>query len=206
MDGSVLSLAINASLSAGWHGTQLTPFCNALGMGIVTALKGQLTFTTVDVGLVAGAGPAAGIGAGIKGMVPANIQTTMYNAGQASWSAFQRDGPGVQWMTFCMKVSTAVNLHLKTTSILTSTHAPVYLGSGTVQSYSGVTASQVQAAILAAAPPSWAAHRFSELALAVATGLMTEILGHSPTDTVTITGSPSGTPASGAGVGSGIVT
>jgi len=204
MDGAALSSAIQSTLSAGWSGTQLTNFCNAIGMGVVGALKGSLTFTTADVGTVPGTG--IGSGSGIKGMNVSNISSLIYSTGNGAWASQQRDGPGVEWMNFCTKVATAINTHLMSTAILTSTHTPVFAGVGTVLAYSGVTASAVKSSIIAAAPGSWASTKFPDLANAVATGLMTELLGHSPIDTVTIVGSPTGSPSPGSGSGSGIVT
>ena len=205
--GSALSSAIQAALSP-WNGNQLAPFSSAIGNGIVTALSGQLTFTTADTGTTPGAG--VGIGTGITGMNISNISSLIQSTGNTAWAPYQNNGPGVEWAGFCTKIANAINTYVKANATLTSTDTPVFLGTGTVLHYAGVSAAAVKSAIVAAAPSRWASTQFPNLANAVATGLMTELLGHSPTDTVTITGSFTGPtppgPIPGAGSGSGIVT
>lgn len=203
LSGSGLASEIQTAL-APYNGTQFAPFCNAIGMGIVLATSGILTFTTSDVGTVPGVG--VGTGTGIAGLVTSNIQTQMYNKGQSFWSSFQNNGPGVEWSNVCAKIALAVKTHFAANATLTSTHTPVFAGVGTVLSYAGVTIPAMKAAIVAQAPGSWASARFPELAEAVATGVVLELTTHSPTDIVTITGSPIGIPVPGAGSGAGIVT
>lgn len=204
LSGSALSGLIQAQLaSKGFTGVQLTPFCNALGNGIVTATAGILMFTTADTGTIPGTG--SGSGTGVLGLNMANISSLSYSTGQGFWASFQNNGPGVKWQDLCDAVATAVVAHFATAT-LTSTHSPVFTGVGVVTAYSGVTVPAMKAAIVAAAPPSWAAWRMPELAEAIATGVVTELLSHSPASTVTISGSPSGTPVPGAGTGSGVVT
>lgn len=203
LSGPGLASEIQTALTP-YNGTQFAPFCTAIGMGIVLATSGMLTFTTADVGTVPGVG--AGVGTGITGLVSANIQTQMYNKGQSFWASLQTGGPGTEWMNICTKIALVVKTHFAMNATLTSAHAPVFLGVGTVLSYAGVTIPAMKAAIVAQAPGAWAAARFPELAEAVATGVVLELTTHSPTDTVTITGSPTGIPVPGAGSGAGIVT
>lgn len=203
MNGALLSVQIQAAL-APWNGKQFQPFCSALGNGICTAIIGKLKFETQDLGLVAGAGKGTGLG--IKGLNPAQISQLMYSKGQDAWSSQQRDGPGVEWLLFCTKVSTAVVAHFATTAIANSIHTPVAVGTGKVTKYSGVTADDMAGEIVSAAPSDWAKARFPELAMAVATGIMTNVLGHTPVDVQVIAGSPAGIPVPGSGKGQGTIT
>jgi hypothetical protein len=204
LSGSGLTSELESALSQYSSGTEFNVFCSALGNGIVNACSGIIMFTTADVGTIPGIG--VGAGTGITGLVAANIQSQMYNTGQGFWSPFQNNGPGVEWANICSKVASTVKAHFAANATLTSNHTPVYVGVGTVVSYTGVTISGMKAAIVAASPGSWASYRMPELAEAVATGVVTEILSHSPTDTVTITGTPIGMPSPGTGSGSGVVT
>ena len=205
LNGAGLASEIQSALTGlPWTGTELTVFCNAIGQGIVTNVSGTLLFTTSDTGQIPGSG--AGVGVGITGLSPVNIADTIFNIGQGFWAPFQNNGPGDQWRIFCDTVAVPITSHFAANATLTSTHAPVFAGSGTVTAYSGITAAGMTGAITALAPPGWQAARFPELAEAVATGVVTEILGHSPADTVVISGSPSGDPEPGSGSGAGVVT
>lgn len=205
LSGSGLSSEIKTALQGiGWSGTQLTVFSDAIGQGIVLATSGVLSFNTSDSGTIPGDGIGAGVG--IIGMSDSSMSSVMYSTGQGFWSSFQNNGPGVEWQNFCDVVSEAIVLHFTTNATLTSTHNPVFAGTGTVVSYSGLAIPDMTSAIVAQAPASWASARFPELAEAVATGVITEILGHAPADFVVISGSPSGAPVPGAGSGTGVVT
>lgn len=205
LSGSALSGLIQANLSSkGFTGTQLVPFCNALGNGIVDGTTGLLMFTTADTGTIPGTG--SGTGTGVLGLSNANISSIAYTTGQGFWSSFQNNGPGIKWQDLCDAVADAVVTHFSSAATLTSTHSPVFAGTGMVTAYSGVSVPVMKGTIVAASPPSWAAHRMPELAEAIATGVVTELLSHSPASTVAISGSPSGTPVPGAGSGSGVVT
>lgn len=205
LSGSALSGLIQVQLAGkGFTGVQLTPFANALGNGIVTATTGVLMFTTADTGTIPGTG--SGSGTGVIGLNMANISALAFTTGQGFWAANQNNGPGVKWQDLCDAVAAAVVAHFSSAATLTSTHAPVFSGVGTVVSYSGVAIPVMKAAIVAAAPPTWAAAKMPELAEAIATGVVTELLSHAPASTVTISGSPSGIPVPGAGSGSGVVT
>lgn len=204
LSGAALSGLIQTELAGkGFTGVELTPFSNALGNGIVNATTGILMFTTTDTGTIPGTG--TGSGTGVLGLNMSNISSLSFTTGQGFWSAFQNNGPGIKWQDLCDAVATAVVAHFATAT-LTSTHTPVFAGTGIVTAYSGVTVPAMKAAIVAAAPGSWAAWRMPELAEAIATGVVTELLSHTPASTVTITGSPAGVPVPGAGTGSGVVT
>lgn len=205
LSGPALSGLIQAQLaSKGFTGVQLTPFSNALGNGIVTATTGILMFTTADTGTIPGTG--SGSGTGVLGLNMMNISSLAFSTGQGFWSPQQNNGPGIKWQDLCDAVATAVVTHFTADATLTSTHSPVFAGTGLVTAYSGVSIPVMKAAIVAAAPPSWAAWKMPELAEAIATGVVTELLSHTPASTVTISGSPSGIPVPGAGTGSGVVT
>jgi hypothetical protein len=160
-------------------------------------------FMTADTGTIPGTG--SGSGTGVLGLNMSNISSLAFTTGQGFWAAHQNNGPGVKWQDLCDAVATAVVAHFATAT-LTSVHSPVFTGVGVVTAYSGVSVPVMKAAIVAAAPGSWAAWRMPELAEAIATGVVTELLSHTPASTVTISGSPTGVPVPGAGTGSGVVT
>lgn len=200
--GPLLAQEFEAAF-APWNGVELQPFCLGLGTGIALSLSGQLQFATADIGAVAGAG--SGTCSGISGLVAANISQVCYAKGQSFWASSQRDGPGVEWQGFCDKMAAAFCAHVKKNAELNSIHTPVFAGNGKVQKYYGVTADQMAGLIVLNGPPTWAKERYLELAMAVSTGIITEITGHSPKDAVSIIGAPAGVPAPGGGVGSGTV-
>ncbi len=202
LNGATLSTAIESALS-GFTGPQKTLFCLAIGSGIVTAVSGILTFTTTENG---SAGAGTGTGTGVMGMSGATIASLIQSTGNGFWGSLQRDGPGIQWPTFCSAVGSSVVTHFALAH-LASTNPTVCSGTGTVQAYSGVTMNAMKSAIVSAAPMSWSSHRFSELAEAVATGVVTHLLGHTSSSTVTITPNIGVTPGGPLpGTGSGIVT
>lgn len=205
LSGSTLSSLIQANLAGkGFTGVQLTAFSNGLGNGIVNGTTGLLLFTTADVGTIPGTG--TGSGTGVLGLSQANISSLAYTTGQGFWSSFQNNGPGIKWQDLCDAVAAAVVTHFSAAATLTSTHSPVFAGTGSVVAYSGVTVPVMKGTIVAASPGSWATWRMPELAEAIATGVVTELLSHAPASTVTISGSPAGVPVPGGGSGSGVVT
>lgn len=206
LDGSLLSSELESAYSSiGWNGSELTTFSNALGNGIIQAISGALQFTTQDTGQTPGNG--VGVGTGVTGMDDTNMSGIIFNTGQNFWSSEQNNGPGTDWQVFCDQTAQIVVNHFSTNAQLDSTHNPVFDGTGTVDSYSGIDITTVKNSITSQVPSSWNSARFPELAEAVATGVVNEILGHSPVDTVTITGTASSTPTSpGTGTGSGVVT
>jgi hypothetical protein len=205
LSGSALSALIQSELSAkGFTGVQLTTFSQALGNGIVNGTSGILTFVTADVGTIPGTG--VGTGTGILGLSEASIASLIYSTGQGFWSSFQNNGPGIKWQDLCDAIAKATVTHFSSDALLTSAHTPVFVGVGTVVSYSGVTISGMKSTIEAATPPSWLGWRMPELAEAVSTGIVTELLSHSPASTVVISGVPSGPPVPGSGSGAGVVT
>lgn len=203
LSGAVLSGLIQTNLTAkGFTGTELTNISNAIGNGIITA-SATLTFVTADLGTILGTGIGVGTPPGIKGMLSTNISGDIFNTGQGFWSAQQNNGPGIKFQDFCDAVGDAVISHFSIAATLASVHTTVLSGTGTVTVYTGVTIPTMKSAIVAAAPGSWAAAKFPELAEAVATGVVNELTGHTPIDIVII---GAGTPGAVPGIGTGIVT
>jgi hypothetical protein len=202
--GPDLSQKIEEGL-APWNGVELTPFCEAIGNGLALATIGQLGFATDDVGAQPGAG--VGQGTGIVGMDPTSMADVIFQVGQGFWSGSQNNGPGVEWRGFCDKISAVIVSYLAAEADLLSQHTPIFVGNGSVNSYFGLVPQTVAQQIVAQGPPAWAAWRFPELALAVATGYVTEITTHSPGSSVTIGGAfagpvpPGPVPGNGSGVG-----
>ena len=195
LSAAALGSLIDTNLSGfGATGYNRTIFSNAVAAGIVMSIIGK-SFATLDVGSVAGSGSGSGVG--LVGMNPTNMTGIAIGVMPTT---------GVNANPLMTAIMNAVVTHL-TTATLTSTHAPVFAGTGTV-----VTGS------IPVSIPEMAGNIDSQLGLAgaagsnrtilstaIATGIVTEILA-SATGTVTITGSPSGPPSGGSGSGSGVIT
>lgn len=191
--GSVWSTALYGNLSGlGMTGSELLTLCNAIGNGSVSHISGK-AFITTDTGLTAGAG--AGVGTGIVGLVPVTIAASMYSTCVASFGQ-----AGSSLMDLCTAVATVFVAQMATAT-LTSTHAPVFSGSGIINVGSiSVSSSAMKLAILAEAPGFTGAN-WIDLADAIA-GACTSAILSSGTGTVTITGAGApGTPGGGAGAG-----
>jgi hypothetical protein len=196
LSGAALGALIDSNLAAaGAIGSNRTVFSNAVGNGIVNHIVGK-SFTTTDVGTIPGTG--AGIGTGITGLADANMTSlalsTMSSTGSNAFNLMDA-------------IMRAVVTHLSSSATLTSTHSPVFAGSGIVDVGSiPVVIAGMQGTILAELNSAGAIGvNRSNLSLAIATGVVTEILS-AGTGTVTITGSPSGIPVGGGGVGAGVIS
>lgn len=196
LSSSTLGSMIDANLtSAGANGYNKIPFSTAVAQGIVMSIVGK-SFATTDVGTVPGSG--TGNGTGIVGLSSSNMVNTALGVMTST---------GVNAQPLMQAIMTAVVSHLSSSATLSSSHTPVYLGTGTVNigSIAVVTsemASNIQSRLANAGAVGV---NMPNLSLAIATGIVTEILA-AGTGTVTITGSPSGTPSPGAGSGTGVIS
>jgi hypothetical protein len=191
LSATILGNLIDSNLSGfGAIGSNRLIFSNAVAAGIILTLVGK-SFTTSDSGSTSGSGTGAGIG--LTGM-NSSIMTSLAIATLPT--------TGVNASPLMQSIMNAVVSHLGSNATLTSSHSPVYSGSGTIiigsipitiTEMSGNIDSQLS---LAGAAGS----NRTVLSTAIATGIVTQILT-SATGIVTISGSGSGSSGSGSGTG-----
>lgn len=181
----------------GYNGKSLQDFADAVGNGSVASVVGK-SFSTVDVGIISGSG--IGTGTGITGLDAASVSSAIFNQAVA---AFGRAGDELQEICDDIADSLVAQMALVT---LSSTHSPVYTGTGTVAVGSiGVIGSGWGDAIEnEGLADSFTGEFWNDFAEAIGDGCASEVIG-SGTGTVTIvgTGSP-GNP--GGGTGSGTIS
>ena len=183
---------------AGANPSYFIAMCTGIGTGI--ALGGPtIMFTSNDNGLM-GTPPVAGTGAGVGIVVDdAFFAEEIYDTiGTLITAQFGRTlnapyppGPGQAGLytaALCQGIASAVATYFSTAWILTSTDPTIYMGTGTISDgqFSGLVASAIQSAIIAASPvlvgPAW-----PTIAQAIAESYVATIENHS-TGTLTITG------------------
>lgn len=198
MSGSHMSGTIKSvGQPLGLLGDNFPDYCDAVGNGAVDSVVGA-AFTTTDVGSTPN--PGVGSGTGLLNIVAATISAALV-AGMAA--AF--GSAGIDLPSLCLATATgfADETLLAT---LSSTHTPVYVGSGIVDIGSIMVPGGVIGAAINAngvgmgfIGANWAdvadviGIEFSN-ALALASGV------------VVITGAPPPTPTPGAGTGSGTLS
>jgi hypothetical protein len=200
LSASTLASLIQANLAAqGAVGSNLSKFCNAIGKGVVESIVGK-AFTTADVGLIPGIG--VGTGTGIQGLSSAIMKSTALSL---------MSSRGVNADKMMQAIMDAVVTHLSSAATLSSTHAPVFSGSGTVVPGSiAVVAAQMSSNIDSELSAQGAVGvNKTNLATAIGTGIANNILS-SGTGTVAISGSFTGPtppgPIPGAGSGAGTIS
>lgn len=199
MVGSSMSAALNAALTGkGMVGSELTKFCTVVGNGCVTAVVGK-AFVTTDAGTTPNAG--TGTGVGISGVVKAVIVAEMQV--QALAEGYEQVTP--EFTDVADAIATALISELAKAS-LSSTHAPVYLGVGTINPGSITVSASTWASAMEAAGVGQGliGSRWPNFCRVVAKGCVKGML--SGTGTVTIIGTPPGSPVPGVGVGSGTIS
>ncbi len=196
LSAGTLGSLIDANLAGfGASGSNRTIFANKVAAGIVMSIVGK-PFATSDTGLVPGVG--AGSGTGITGLSSSAMSSVAV-------ATLISTGANAQKLMDAIMNATVSHLGSAT---LTSTHSPVFLGTGTVTVGSIVVvipemASNIQTQLSGAGANG---ANLANLCLAIATGVCTGILS-SGTGTVTITGTFTGStppgplPGSGSGVG-----
>lgn len=200
--GAAWSTDLYGRLSAlGMVGSKLMDFTDAVGKGSANHVIGK-PFATVDTGLTIG--PGVGSGVGLMGFVAPAIATSIFGLAVV---AFGGSGTKLQDVCDAIGQSCVAQMALAT---LSSTHTPVFLGSGIVTPGS-----------VAVVPAAWGSSidsegsgvgfvgtKWPDFASAIGTGQGTHVLA-SATGTVTITGvwsglpplPPGGTPGAGSGTG-----
>lgn len=106
----------------GMIGPKLFDFCETIGAGSVSSIVGK-PFTTIDVGLTIG--PGVGTGIGLIGIIPSLVQTGILGLAAAAGMV----GPKIIDVADAVAQTMVSEMALAT---LSSTHTPVFLGSGVV--------------------------------------------------------------------------
>lgn len=186
------SLVAAQMAAQGMVGPSVPDLALAVGNGSAGHVVGK-SFTTTDSGIVAGTGAGTGVGVVVAG--PA-IASAIY--GYAS--GYGWNGPNL--MNLCTAIGNACSIEMLS-ALLTSTHTPIFVGTGIVVPASiGVAGPAWGAAIQAAfafTGPQW-----PNLCQAIGKGCA-DIIHATAIATVTITGAGfPGVP--GAGVGSGVIS
>lgn len=194
--GLTWSATLQATLAGvGMLGDKLPDFCNAVGNGSVNHVVGK-QFTTTDVGSTPGSGN--GSGTGINGLVQSNISNSIYAKCVSTFGQF-----GSKLQDFCDAVASACISEMAKAT-LSSTHSPVFLGSGVVDIGSIAVVGADWGLAIESAAPSFLGSQWPNMAKAMGEGQADEILA-SGTGTVTISGS-GGTPVPGVGTGTGNIS
>lgn len=180
----------------GFKGPRLMDHCTVISQGSVMSIVGK-AFATADVGSVAGAG--AGIGMGLTAVPASTVKSTVV----ATAKGTQFKGPRLE--DAAMVFADALVLEI-TMATLTSAHAPVFAGVGTIVPGS-----------IPVMVNEWAGNIFTigrgmrfigpqwfNWCKALATGGVQGF--QTATGTVVITGSPAGIPAPGGGSGAGVIS
>ena len=196
LSASTLGSLIAANLSTeGAIGANRVIFSNAVAAGLVMSIVGK-AFATTDTGTVPGNGN--GSGTGIVGLSSSNMTSVAVAALPTT---------GVNAEPLMRAIMMATQAHLASAATLTSTHTPVFAGTGTVVVGSIPVVISEMAGNIDTQLGNAGANGSNRMILstAIATGVVTEILA-AGTGTVTITGSPTGTPSPGSGSGSGVIS
>lgn len=199
LSAATLGSLIDTNLQGeGANGSNRTVFANAVAAGIVMSIVGK-AFATADVGLVPGIG--VGSGTGVIGLSAPTMTTTAVNA-------LPSTGVNAEPMMRAIMMATVTHLADAT---LTSSHTPVFLGSGTIVIGSipvmiSEMSSNIDVQLLSAGANG---SNRTILSTAIATGIVNEIIA-AGTGTVTIAGTFTGSvppgPVPGAGAGTGVIT
>ena len=197
--GSSWSSTLQGILAGkGFTGSRLSDFTDAIGNGSVNYLIGK-GFTTSDVGTTPGAG--AGIGTGISGFSVGSISSNIYAKAVSYFGT-----SGSKLLDICDSLETTFISEMANAT-LTSTHAPVYLGSGVVDIGSiAVVGSAWGSSIESEGSGSgFIGNKWPDFALAIGEGQAEETVNQG-TGTVTITGGGTPPPVPGTGTGSGVLS
>ena len=193
---SALGALIDSNLaSEGANGSNRTVFSDAVARGILMSIIGA-TFVTTDVGLTVGVG--VGTGTGITGLAESDM---------VSIALSQMSSQGSNARPLMEAIMSAVMGELLNAT-LTTADAPVFLGTGTINTGTIAVIESVMAQNIDDQLKASGANgsNRTNLARAIAAGVTRQIIT-SGTGTVTITGSPTiPTPVPGVGAGTGVIT
>lgn len=180
----------------GFVGAQLHKFTGAVGQGSATHSTGK-AFATTDVGTIPGNGIGSGTGITVSG---ATATTNIFAL--ASAAGFH----GSRLYDVCDACGQAFQEEYAQAS-LASVDSPVFLGTGTIVVGSIAVVGAAWSSLIQSlgAGQNFIGSKWPDFAQALGTGQAMAVLS-AGTGTLTIVGSPSGTPASGSGAGSGTMS
>ena len=199
--GSAWSSQLYGTLSGmSMNGSRLHDFTDAVGNGSQSHVVGK-SFDTIDTGLTIGSGSGTGIG--ITAIPPSLVASQIYSTAVAAFGQ-----AGSRLNDICQAIASTLVSQMALAT-LTSTHTPVFLGSGIVTPGSiPVVGSGWGSAIQSAS--SFAGSRWPDFSHAIGVGCAAGF--DTATGMVTITGAWSGAPplppggTPGAGTGSGTLS
>jgi hypothetical protein len=194
LSAATLGALIDSNLAAdGAIGTKRTSFSLAVATGIVNHVVGK-TFTTADTGTFLGS-PGVGTGTGILGLSAASMKST-------ALGLLSSQGPKAD--TFLQAIMNAVVSHLSVSTLFTSTHPSVGVGTAivTIGSISVNSVGMANSIKTELENDGAIGANLSNLCTSIATGIVTNILA-SGTGNIVISGI-AGIPA--AGVGTGVIS
>lgn len=201
--GAAWAADLMGKLSAkGFSGSYLSVLTNVVGNGSALHVIGK-PFVTQDVGLIPGVG--VGVGVGITGLSASTISDEIFSN---CVSTFGQSGPKLKDFCDAMAQSCVAQMALAT---LTSTHTPVFAGSGTVVNGSiGVVPALWGSSIAGLGTAAgFVGPQWSNWANAIGKGHANGVI-NTGAGTVTITGSFTGVvppgPLPGAGAGAGTIS
>lgn len=198
ISGSHMSgLLQTAMFGRGYTGVSIPDFADAIGIGSVSSIIGK-AFSTTDTGTVPGAG--TGSGTGLTGIVQATLSNALFSA---LVTAFGQAGADL--VDICDDLATAFVQEMALAK-LTSTHSPVYVGTGAVVVGSIVVSGSAMGSAIEGqgVGSGFIGDNWGDVADVVGSKFAAALALAS--GSVTITGSPTGTPAPGAGTGTGTIT
>jgi hypothetical protein len=196
MLGPHMSTAFIAVLTGnGFIGTSLPTLGLAVGVGSCDEVVGK-TFATSDVGTVPGVG--VGVGVGITGVVAAGVKTACIAEG-ATRGLISTPQSIDTYAAYGQALVAELAL-----ASLSSTHTPVFAGTGTVVPGSIPVAAGAWGSAIQSAGPTLAGSKWPDFAATLGAGAVDAF--PTATGTVVIAGSPtSPTTSPGAGSGSGVI-
>jgi len=199
MSGANMSTTMQGIAAGyGWIGSNLPSFCDAVSNGLINGLLG-LPFSTQDTGSTPGVGVGSGVG--LTGVITATLSGALLATMTTKLGSAGADLPNL-----CDAIANAFVAEIGLATLV-SNHTPVFLGSGVIVAGSITMLAPV---VIAAIQSEGVGYGFLGTSWpGVADAVGTEVSNSMTlaTGTVTITGSPTGSPVvPGVGVGSGTLS
>lgn len=192
---SLLQTNITTLIPTAATGISFIEFTLGIATGVINGTVGS-TFTTVDTGQISN--PGNGLGTGITGLNQTTLSSLIYNNCYAGWNS-----AGVQLLNITDGIAESVVTHFGSAT-LTSTHSPVWQGTGVVSFSSSSMSSTVMASGIQSAT-TFIGTYWASLSTYIASAIVTHVKSNG-SGSVTITGTPPGSPTSGSGTGSGTIS
>jgi len=177
------------------NGISFIEFTTGIATGVINGTVGS-TFTTVDTGQISN--PGIGSGTGITGLDQTTLSNLIFNNCYVGW-----DSAGVQLLNITDGIAESVVTHFGSAT-LTSTHSPVWQGTGIVSFTSSSMSHTVMSSGIQSATTFIGTH-WASFSTYIASAIVTYVKSNG-SGSVIITGTPPGSPTSGSGTGSGTIS